>query len=269
MPQSFVHLILTRFNTSVAFAPSGKRLEAEWLNRRLTLFDRYCLPSVRAQRNASFTWLVFFDAATPAWFRERLQSLRPVFTPIYVEGHAADEVIKNKVAESSLVTAPYLITTRLDNDDALASNHISSVQRAFAAQEREFIEFPFGLQSFRGYLYNVFWRCNPFLSLIEKVGKGSHFSTVLCTRHDRVRQAGAVRSLIRSPQWLQTLHDDNVANSLRGTPRLSGRTHPNFEVSWPDTIPNHSLLGRLRFSAVAYRSRAAQYAQNSIGQPLW
>ena len=134
---------------------------------------------------------------------------------------------------TGVVASPYLITTRLDNDDALSNDHMASVQRAFQDQSREFISFPFGLQSLRGHLYNVYWTANPFLSLIERVGNDGRFTTVFCVAHDRVRDQGKVRGIVDAPQWLQVLHGSNLHNALRGWPRLNSRTHSRFSVIWP------------------------------------
>jgi Putative rhamnosyl transferase len=259
-PQKLTHLLLTRFNTEVGFAPSAKRLETDWLTARLALFQRYCLPSVASQTDAEFRWLVFFDAASPKWFKDKISTFQPFMTPVYVSGRATDEVIADKVLQTGLVTSPYLITTRLDNDDAISTGHLASVQRAFRGQEREFVTFPFGLQSFRNHLYNVYWPSNPFISLIEKVDDIGQVTTVFCVAHDRLSDKHRLRKIWRSPQWLQILHDSNLGNSLRGWPRLSSRYHPGFNVMWPEPS-DHSVGTRVRFSIKAYGARADRLVQ--------
>jgi Putative rhamnosyl transferase len=264
MANSFVHILLTRFNTAMDYAPSSRRLEPDWLDKRLDLFERYCLPSVRAQRDAEFKWLVFFDEESPVRFKQKVESLRPLISPIYIKGLATDEVIAEKVNKTGLVTTPYLVTTRLDNDDALASTHLSLVQQAFDSQEREFIEFPVGLQSFRDSLYNVYWPSNPFLSLVERVKEGQRFTTVLSMPHDQVKKRCRVKSLVRSPQWLQVLHSANLLNSLRGWPRLGAQTHQDFEVLWPEGLLSDSLPARIKFSFDSYANRVLnKLAKNS------
>jgi hypothetical protein len=251
----FTHLLLTRFNTAVNFAPSAIRLDADWLAARLALFERYCLPSVAGQEHAEFQWLIFFDAASPGWFKEKIATFSPLVKPIYIEGAATDEVIARKVLDTGLVISPYLITTRLDNDDAISKDHLASVQKVFRQQDREFITFPFGLQSFRGHIYSVCWPSNPFLSLIEKVPDTQKVTTVFCVAHDRVGCANKLRRVLRSSQWLQLLHSSNLANSLRGWPRLNSRIHPSFRVDWPEKPSADSFADRLRFAGRAYITR--------------
>jgi hypothetical protein len=258
--QNFTHLVLTRFNTAVGYAPIAKGLETDWLTARLELFERYCLPSVSAQQDADFRWLIFFDAASPAWFKKKVSGFEPLVTPIYVEGEASDEVLRRHILQTGLVTSSHLLTTRLDNDDAIAKDHLGRVQRAFRGQDREFIRFPYGLQSFRGDLYQVYWPANPFLSLVEKVENGNRFTTVMCVRHDRVSDAGAIKQIQCSSQWLQTLHDSNLGNVLRGWPRFRSRSHPNFVVDWPEATSGDPIAARLKLSARGYGAWAKRAA---------
>lgn len=260
MPKQLVHLLLTRFNAAVNFDPSARRLDTNWLTARLALFEQYCLPSVAAQRGAEFQWLVFLDPASPGWFKERISTFEPLVKPIYIDGPATDEVIARTVMQTGLISAPYLVTTRLDTDDAISKDHLALVQRAFRQQDREFIAFSFGLQSFRGQLYSVYWASNPFLSLIEKVSVNGQVTTVFCVAHDRVADDNKLRRVISSSQWLQVLHDSNgdsnLSNSLRGWPRLRSRSHPNFQVVWPEKPLADSMASRLRFSVQSYLVRA-------------
>jgi Putative rhamnosyl transferase len=261
----FTHLVLTRFNTAIGYAPSAKRLETGWLTARLALFEQYCLPSVAAQRGVEFRWLIFCDSASPPWFKAKISAWDPLITPVYIEGEASDAVLRKHVVQTGLVSAPYLLTTRLDNDDAIARDHLRLVQRAFTGQAREFVTFPRGLQLFRGHLYQVNWPSNPFISLIEAVENKDSITTVFCIAHDHLRKAGAVAHVQASPQWLQVLHTANLANELRGgLPRYHSRSDPGFDVTWPDAAMNDSYLNRLGFSAQAYGKRAARMTRNTI-----
>jgi hypothetical protein len=260
MQKQFTHLLLTRFNTATDFAPSRLGLQEEWLTRRLALFEQYCFPSVANQVGADFHWLVFFDAESPDWVRSKIAFYEPQLKAVFVEGEATDQVIAQKAAESGLITTPYLITTRLDNDDALGKNHMARVQAAFHGQEREFLQFPLGLQMYRGHLYQVYWQSNPFLSLIEKIPDAQPFTTVLCVPHNRVQSAGPVKSLWCPPQWLQVLHGSNLLNSLRGWPRLHSKRHSGFDIFWPDQTSDDSIADRLSICAASYKARANKLA---------
>jgi hypothetical protein len=260
LQQKLTHLLLTKFNTEVDFAPFPKRLETDWLTMRLALFSQYCLPSVAGQEGADFQWLVFFDEASPAWFKDSVSTLGSLVKPVYVRGPATDEVIAQKVAETGLVSSPHLITTRLDSDDSISKDHLATVQRAFRNQDREFVTFPFGLQSFRNHLYNVYWPSNPFLSLIERVDGTGRMTTVFCVAHDRLGQKHKIKKILRSPQWLQVLHGSNLANTLRGWPCIRSHRHPRFSVIWPEST-EESVVSRIRCSSKALGARADRLMQ--------
>jgi hypothetical protein len=245
----FSHVVLTRFNVAIGYASAERGIESPWLEERLALFEQYCLPSVSSNRQRTeFEWLVFCNAASPAWFKEKMASLNRFFTAVYIEGICTDDVIAQKVTESGHITKPYLITTRIDNDDSISGEHLFRVQNAFRQQRREFVVFPFGLQLYRGHLYQVIWPDNPFLSLIEKVPEGGRITTVFCVPHTNVYSAGRVQKQWCRPQWMQVIHGNNVGNSLRGWPMIRSRNHPGFDVRWPESADADSLLGRAGFT---------------------
>lgn len=262
-PTDFTHLILTRFNTAVGFAPSAKGLDEVWLKERLQLFELYCLPSVVAQRGATFHWLVFCDAASPEWFKEKMSSYGALVSTFYINGPATDEVIAKSVARTGLVSRPYLITTRLDNDDAIGSDHLRLIQQEFKQQGREFLVFPFGLQLYRGRLYNTYWQSNPFLSLIEKVREDGSFTTVMCVEHNRVRTAGKVRSILSAPQWLQVIHGANLLNTLRGWPRITRLSASAFSVSLPEQAID-TVITQLGHSVAAFTARGRRLMEKVL-----
>jgi hypothetical protein len=253
--EAFSHIVLTRFNVVTTYAPSAKGLEEVWLKERVDLFMTYCFPSITSQAGAQFHWLVFCNADSPTWFKEHMASLNEFLTPVYIEGLATNEVLARKVKESGYVTAPYLITTRVDNDDALSKDHLALIQRAFRPREREFVIFPLGLQLFRGHLYGLCWLDNPFFSLIEKVGYTEDLTTALCVRHGDIYKVGRVRKLWRTSQWLEVIHSTNVSNSLRGWPKIFSRSHPNFPTLGAKGIPNDTFIERIVIASRRVRRR--------------
>jgi Putative rhamnosyl transferase len=263
----FTHIVLTRFNVVTSFAPSTRGLEEGWLRDRVALFMRYCFPSMTNQRDAQFHWLVFCNADSPTWFKEHMESLAKFLTPIYIEGLATDEVIARKVKEGGYVTTPYLITTRMDNDDALSRDHLATVQRAFKRQEWEFVLFPFGLQLFRGHLYGICWLDNPFFSLIEKVGKSGDVSTVLCCRHGDIYKTGPVLRVWRTPQWLEVIHGKNVSNSLRGWPKLFSRLHREFPSLPTEGVSKDTFIERIVFASQRGRRRLRRLLGSNSSWP--
>jgi len=229
--QPFRHFILTRFNIMTEFAPPAQRLDEDWIRARMEPFRQYCIPSVSSQTR-EVTWFVFFDAESPQWLKGEVASY-PAINPIYLSNTGTSQAMASALVETGKVDRPYLITTRVDSDDALARTFSATVQSAFEHQDREWIELPVGLQVYRGGVYTRVWRSNPFLSLVERVDPNPALATAFSMNHAKVLRTQRTRSLWRSPQWLQTLHDANNESILAGgvVPRLSSKPRA-FACDW-------------------------------------
>jgi hypothetical protein len=74
----FKHFLLTRFNVKTKWKTTKngeETLTEKWLSHRFDLFEKFCYPSVRNQKNQGFRWLVFFDINTPTPYKERISDL--------------------------------------------------------------------------------------------------------------------------------------------------------------------------------------------------
>ena len=61
----YKHFILTRFNLFL-YGDNPYKIEDKelWMNHRIKLFEKYCLPSVQVQSCKDFTWIIAFDPET-------------------------------------------------------------------------------------------------------------------------------------------------------------------------------------------------------------
>jgi hypothetical protein len=215
----FSHLILTLFNVRVQFQRTNGPLAApsvEWMRHRFQLFDQFCYPSVQAQTNSQFKWMVFFDSATPAEFRAQIARYAQWenFIPCYIEDTLSMETFaerKEALLGEHIGQAEHVITSWLDNDDALCKDYVAEVQRLFTGQSFEFLNFTngytFNIQ--RNKLYKRKYRANPFISLIEQ---RANFKTVWCASHMKLASLGEFTQVETKPMWLQVIHGKNVLN---------------------------------------------------------
>ncbi len=211
----FDHVLLTRF--SAVFDGAAPPASEDWLYYRLGFFVDAALPSVTGQRGAAFTWLVLFDDRCPDSFRAEVEALAAdgSFTPLWSHEPFRRDTFAAPVAARS--AAPYLITTRMDSDDAIATDFLAAVQTQFAHQDRLFVSFTRGLQLDRsGAVYRCDQLSNPFLSLIERRSDTPPL-TVYAPKHARARTHGPLREVQAPPMWLQVIHDLNVSNIVTGT----------------------------------------------------
>jgi len=213
---------LTQFNLRTGHALSEKRLTSEWLKPRFELFEKFCYPSIYGQSNQNFKWVVYFDSQTPQFFKDKISEYAAWknFVPVYLDDALTEELNKRAILKSLSECPEYLITTRLDNDDALCKSYTDMVQKNFASQNLEFISFVNGhVLHVDGRLYSFNYLNNPFVSLIEKINSPntSGFRTVLCgVPHTELSEVGSMKKVKSDVSWLQVIHSSNVSNRVRG-----------------------------------------------------
>jgi hypothetical protein len=226
------HVLLTRFNVRYVEDPNAQSIgtDPSWLTSRFELFERYCLPSVIAQSEQNFSWIVFFDAATPPEFAERakaLSALRARTYPIFWDTLPVDRV-KETIA-SLLPTEPqWLLTSRLDNDDGLHADFMATLQRAQSFKEAEVLNCPNGVILNRQSAYRRRDMSNAFIALSEPY---AGFKTVFSIlRHVYANESYPVRQLEGPPMWLQVIHDTNISNRVRGWRAPLADVAPGFQI---------------------------------------
>lgn len=108
----------------------------------------------------------------------------------------------------------FLITTRLDNDDAICKEYIETIQRAFSGQTLEFLEFRSGLQfnETTGELFAASYNSGPFLSLIEN--RCGRPKTVYCCDHRKAAETAPLMRIELDRAWLQVVHQRNLKNRI-------------------------------------------------------
>lgn len=226
MSEEFDHFVLTRFNTRL---PGKGRASDVWLRHRLRYFESLCIESLRSQSVNGFRWLVYFDAERDEWFQQEVDRLSEgTFEPIWVEGEFIQEGTVNDITERA--SKPWVISTRVDNDDAVAVDFIAAIQSEFR-ERTEFVNFTSGLQlSDDG---AVFYRSDPsnaFISLIEP--RSGDLMGVYVAWHDRVGSFAPVRQVVTHPMWVQMVHGLNIGNAVRGV-----RANPSL-------LARHFKIGR-------------------------
>lgn len=210
------HLIVTRFNLGVAYAPQGLWLDDAWLEGRLAPFAGFTVPSVLAQTTPT-TWLVVCDAASPAWLRERMATFGGV-TPVWLEQPHTVESLRRAIGEHVPDGATHLLTSRLDSDDALAGDYCARLRAACRPVAAPvFLNFPFGyvFEESRRRLYLAFWPSGAFLNHLEPVGEDPPL-TGYRTALNFAAFAAPVRQLGVRPMWLQSVTDVNIESDVRG-----------------------------------------------------
>lgn len=238
------HVILTRFNLPSVGPESLIRAQDGWLQNRIELFERYTVPSVRRQSAPrSFSWLIFFDQESPQWLIDRLAPLVElgVFTPVYGEQFTNEAVVEHAQRLTG-AHGELLLTTTLDNDDAIAADFAERVQRLAARGRATAIYLENGIILSGG---SAFLRHDPHNAFVSVAEPWDDAKTVWRDWHNRLHQYMAVRTEGGRPGWLQVVHGRNVSNRVRG--KLVDPV--TFQPDFPGHLEQVSSPSR---SAVAY-----------------
>jgi hypothetical protein len=225
------HILLTRFNILMPGWPSQLHLNPDWLDGRFKLFEDMCLPSVAAQTNQNFDWLIFFDSHTPEKYKLKIEALVNTykFHPIFMDIFDL-ELIKAKIAEA-FAGKSMLLTSRLDTDDLIAVDYIEKLQtRAIGVNVSKVYNFDCGacisIKKGNKALYEHEDVSNPFASLLEPFT--NTFTTVLVLDHTVLQERAEIVHMRDKGMWLQLVHGGNFVNRVRGKRINIGQYNDKF-----------------------------------------
>ena len=222
MPYSFCHYLITRFNLRVsewAITKNNEQLlSEEWMEHRLYLFENFCFPSVAAQTNTNFLWLIYIDTDTSD--KHRLQLERLAATCSHVRFIMIDGMISFIPHLTDFISRtchqPYLITSRVDNDDCLHKDYIGEIQKVFNRQSFSIVDIVKGYSlqiepDVRlGKKEQVF---NPFVSLIES---NKNPKTIFTASHASWKEESRIIRINHKRLWMAIIHDKNKINRFDG-----------------------------------------------------
>jgi Putative rhamnosyl transferase len=235
------NLIVTRYFLKL-FAPARSPAMTDteirtWLENRVRLFQQYTLPSIIGQTATKKTWLIFVEKGYGAMLPRSLQKSSRLWWIEIVEidsgqitfkefsqriGSRIDIELRRMMDEG--IADPLVVTSRIDNDDAIACDFLACSNRVALGQhdagiEQALISFPHGLQlrediSLSTYLSNN----NHFLCSFHstRTAPDDHLHA-LAFNHTTLFAQPKPTLLINTdlPMWLETVHGDNVHNRYR------------------------------------------------------
>lgn len=246
------HVLLTKFNVELPYArKAGQGLDPSWLVPRIRIFRDWALPSVRAQTMPPFAWLIFVDTRTdPDLLMLIAQLCEGVASVVPVSGPMTDDQVRLAVHRVVPDQPARLLTTRLDNDDALSSRYIERM----AAATHGWTGFVNPINGYActsdGYVLRRWDPSSPFLSLAEEREPGRPPRTVLSSAHDRADTVGRVKQLGGPPMWIQFIHGDNIANRARGFPQRRQQASKYFSIELPEQVKPANARWYMRASGL-------------------
>ncbi|GGF17097.1 glycosyltransferase [Flavobacterium limi] len=216
----FEHYLITRFNLKNPNWDVTKNNEElltdEWMEDRMWLFENFCLPSVKAQSNKNFTWLLYLDTTTAEKYKTKITDLTSATENIKLFFINGMNEFYPEIQKATTSEKPYLITTRIDNDDVISKYFIDEVQKKFASQDFLAIDVikGYSLQIKPIYILgkkeHVF---NPFISLIEK---NENPKTVWFNDHTQWKKESRIIQVTDKRLWMSIIHEKNKVNEFDG-----------------------------------------------------
>lgn len=206
-------LLLTRF----AAAIGGKAPSASWIASRWELFERYCLPSVKAQTFAGFVWWIYVHQGCDPAVAQRLCGY----------DHRINVMHTDYRSLPGLGSGP-VVTVRLDSDDALSATALERIVAAAQNRKRAtLIDLPSGYHVSHGKQRAYYGKGGAFKALVEpnqpRVGVYVESCDTIAKRFPTVT--------VKAP-WLRVVHGGNLRNrydsSKRSMPlaKLKGEAFP-------------------------------------------
>ena len=184
-----------------------------WMAHRLPKYVRL-LKSLKKQTNQQFQFIVALDVETPKEWKESVEQTtleylsRSSFKVIY-------DIPQVWINEQN-IDADWVITSRIDNDDAYEGGFVMAIHDAFS-QKTEVLDVK-GIQidELTDKLYNTGRRRanSPFLSLCE-INKGK-LRTCYDKMHTFMPDKYISRFVSDKPLYTQYLHERNVTNKING-----------------------------------------------------
>ena len=210
------HIIFTRFN--LQYEPNEIiGIQPKWLEDRLSLFEQYCLPSIQKQTCQDFVWIFLGDIRTPEEYKTRINNYHSIFPQIrtywIVYQNDAYHSFYKQLGQEFAKETDVFISTRLDNDDALACDYIERVQDIAKKGGTGIVSFPIGRQTFTrdNKSYKILYKQNHFTSRIET----SKYETIMVFDHTQIPMSSLQIIETEEPMWEEIVHGNNIANSFQ------------------------------------------------------
>ncbi len=211
---------ITRFNIAVRFGQQPQRsvhLDPVWLEERIALFERYCLPKMAAQSDPRFRWLILVSPETDNTIVERLlRAPNSEVIPV-APNTALGPLVASRVAKMG----DSIITSRIDSDDQLSATFTQALREIRWNGRRRFATYftrGLYLDAHSG-IYRAFrFPLNQYPAVFEH-SPAREFVTVHAHSHNRLHKLMDADLLkTKRPMWCTVVHGGNVLNQMRGRP---------------------------------------------------
>jgi hypothetical protein len=203
------HVLLTK--VAMRFAADNPRRRYEkpgWVDYRIGLFKKYCVPSVEAQTVKDFDWWFLVNRSFPGLEQSHIDTLNEYGKVIEIDAPWNETQPEVGAILSSTYKNEWVCTTRLDSDDMLHARFFEMLKSEVAEREL-WVSFEYGYIIKDGQAAIRQYAVNPFLSYVEYA---SPLKTVFHVAHHEADRRAREFRVIPQIGWAQIDHGDNIKN---------------------------------------------------------
>lgn len=147
----FTHYLITRFSVNFSGMKTKNVFSEKRLRVRFNLFQKICFPSVINQTNTNFIWIIIIDKNLPNRYKDLLYSILSTNNRIRIEVVEWNKNFSLKDINWLNCKTRDIITTRLDDDDAIHPTMIDIIQQYYNQPNGRnglvsFVSFPYGIR---------------------------------------------------------------------------------------------------------------------------
>lgn len=202
------------------------------LKHRLRLFQAFNLPSILAQTDTDFQYLILIGDDLPAWAHDQLDDLTKAADHIKIlpyPPHPHRQIAAQVILDQVDATHTHSIQFRLDDDDAVHRTFVERLKTDAAAGVIDYANKPrFALDYARGYAIRPSVKGleaeelvrNLWTPALAAVFKTSAKNTIMNFGHHKLDQHMPVISDWDTPMFLRSFHDENDSASARDLDRF-------------------------------------------------
>jgi len=211
---SVEHYILCRYNCNLFDSnPYNIKNPIEWMEDRYIKFQKL-LDSIENQTISTFYFIIFIDPKTNQDLQEKLVEL--ISTKLKTKNWELSKLSVKDYFKNKKINTPYIITSRVDNDDEYYPKFAEIIQGSFNEVEEslDVRGIQFDVKTKIKYTSGRITPNSPFISLIEKT---NDIKTVFFTQHSNICKkvkCGFVN--YEHPLYIQNIHNNNIINKIIG-----------------------------------------------------
>lgn len=217
------HWIITRFNVGLYQRPIEEVYL--WMDKRLELFRKFTVPSLKNQTCKDFEWLLILDEKTDKTYiglinmicsgmNYRIETISDFGCKKFGERTSIGGVLSECIRKVIINESKNSIQTRMDNDDAYSKNMVEYIQKDLVGvRPRAVVDY------FNGYIFDSVnnkmyeaehYEGSPWISLFSDNSTGE---TVYDNIHYKYRR-GVIKNTRKFKAWMMVVHGGNVSNKL-------------------------------------------------------